>query len=244
MEAAYTRVGNLWSYEKYTPEYSVQEHFDKGYVALGQKDYDEALTQFLIVAYHFPETPFYADSLFFSGTSYFFLGHFDLADAQFAEYLNQTGNLKHFENVFEFKFQIAESYREGKKKHPFGVATLPRIASATEDALDLYDEIAAALPNRELAAKALYSKALLLRKQKQYKKSIEEFQILARRFPKHPLAADGFVQTGEVYLEQALREHQNPDYIALAKLNRQKFEKTFPSDERLASLDSCIVKMQ
>jgi outer membrane protein assembly factor BamD (BamD/ComL family) len=241
--AAPSRAGSLWPYERYSPECSVQEYYDRGTVAFQEGNYNEALPQFMIISHHFPDSTFYQQSLYLAGVCYYQLGHYDLADVQFSKYLDLTGSLKHFEDVVEYKFKIAEHYQKGYRIHPFAIPTLPRIASANEEAVELFDEVAAALPNSELAAKALFAKGILLKDLKEYKESIEEFQILARRFPNHPLAAEGFIQMGEVFKIQSIKERQNTDYVSLAKLNKQNFEKAFPGDERISSIDKCLLEM-
>jgi outer membrane protein assembly factor BamD (BamD/ComL family) len=243
INAAPSRATSLWSYERFNPEQSVQEYFDRATLAFQDNEYDEALTQYLIVVHQFLDSPFYNESLYQAGVCYYQLGHFDLADIQFSKYLDQTGSLKYFEEVVDYKFQIAKHYQNGYKIHPFGIATLPRIAPAKEEAVELFDEVAAALPNSELAANALFSKAFLLKELKEYKESLEEFQILARRFPNHPLAAEGYIQMGEVYKDQSLKERQNADYVSLARLNKQNFEKAFPRDERIVALDKFLIEM-
>ncbi|MFN0065643.1 MAG: tetratricopeptide repeat protein [Chlamydiales bacterium] len=243
ISAAYTQVGGIWSNELYAPTGSVQEHYDMGMRKLRDKDYEEALRNFLIVVHHFPDSTFYADAIYFTGVTYYFLGHFDLADQQFSRYLRQRGTLKCFESVFEFKYAIAQYFHEGKKKHPFGIKTLPRMAPARNDAIRLYDEIIATLPSKDIAAQSLFSKARLLRARKEFKQSIEIFQTLHRRFPKHPLAADSYEQIAEIYVDQTRLEAQNPDFLALAQINLQNFQKAFPSDERIYVLKACMQQM-
>ncbi len=244
LEASFTRVGNNWSEQRYAPTLSVQEHFDRGYQLLSDKEWEEALCDFLVIGYHFNESPFYGDSIYYAGVCYYFLAHFDIADKYFSHYLNLGGSLKHFEKVFEFKYFIAEYYREGRKKHPFGIERLPRIASGKKNALELYDEVIASLPSREIAAKALYSKALFQRKKKEFKEGIESLQTLIRRFPTHHLAAEAYLTIGDIYLQQTRREAQNPDLIALAQINAQHFAKSFPGDERIQKMDNCIISME
>lgn len=242
--AAYTQIDGVWSNELYAPVHSAGEHFDEGNRLLLDKKYDEALRDFLVILHHFSDTTFYADALFHSGVCYYYMGHLDIADRQFTHYLNQKGTLKHFEKVFNYKFEIAEQYRNGKKKHPFGIATLPRMAPAKNDAIALYDEIIATLPGRTIAAQALFGKGLLLRKKRERKESIEVFQMLTRRFPKHALAADAYEQIAQIYVDSVKKETQNPDFLSLAKLNFQNFEKSFPSDDRVAVLEGYMQEMK
>ncbi len=239
-----TRIGQSWSDSKYIPTASVQEHYDLGNQLLSEKKWEEALNNFMVILYHYEDSVFYADSIYYSAVCYYFLAHFDLAEKQFAHYLNQGGQLKHFERVFDFKYYIAQYYRDGRRKHLFGVEKLPRLASGKKSAEELYDEVIASLPSREIAAKSLAGKADMQRKRKEYKESIESLQAIIRRFPKHSLAAEAFLTIGEIYLQQSKAEAQNPDLIALAQVNYQKFRKSFPGDERSEAIEQNILAMQ
>ncbi len=222
----------------------MQEVYDEGYQLLYENVWDEALMRFAFVVSHYEESPFYADSLFYSGLCCYFRGHFDLANQRFDDYLGLDGQLKHFEKVFEFKYQIAKYYEEGCRKHLMGKASLPRWSSAKEDAVALYDEIIATLPGHDLAAQSLFAKAEMLRRQHHYKESVEALQVLSRRFPKHTLSADSYLLISEIYHEQSLREAQNPDLLSLAKLNIQRFLSDFPGDERVEDARLHLVAMQ
>lgn len=242
--AGWQRVGEVWSNTRYAPTLPVQEHFDAATQYVQEKQWDEALDHYMVIVHHFQQTPFFADSLYHVALCYYYLGHFDLADQYFSRYLNLNGTLKYFEKVFEYKYNIAENYREGRRKHLLGYKSLPRIVSGKGNAVVLYNEVVAALPSRDVAAQALTSKAALLYKTKEYKESIETLQTLIRRFPKHYLAAEGYLVIGEIYLTEIKREAQNPDLIALAHVNMQRFSKSFPGDERRAVLETHMAAMQ
>jgi outer membrane protein assembly factor BamD (BamD/ComL family) len=240
----YSHVNGVWAPDRFIPLYSVQEHYDRGQQNANENKWDEALVHFMVIAYHFQESPFYADAVFQAGICYYFKSDFDLANKQFDRYLALGGKLKYFEKVFEYKLEIANQYASGFKKHMFGIGGLPRWAPAKGDSLDLYDEIIAALPGKEIAAYALYQKADLLKTKREYHEGIEGLQLLARRFPKHPLAAESYVRISEIYLAQSKRESQNPDLLALAQINIQKFAKSFPSDERVLEAKKNLLAMQ
>lgn len=242
--AGMSQISGKWSPDQYIPTLSVQEHYDKGYQALYENDWNKALKNFMVILYHFEGSPFYLDALFYSGICYYFQADFDLANKQFDQYLTSSGKLKHFEKVFEFKYHIADYYQKGWKKHLFGKSRLPKWSSGKGDALVLLDEIIAALPGKDLAAQAFFTKSEILRKKKQYRESIECLQTLARRFPKHTLAADSYVKISEIYYEEGVLESQNPDLIALAKVNLAKFTKNFPGDERILLAQNNLLAMQ
>ncbi|NGX61030.1 MAG: Outer membrane protein assembly factor BamD [Chlamydiae bacterium] len=240
----YSRVDGNWSPERYAPEYSVAEHFDYGSQALEKQNWQEAHTHFMTICYHFKDSPFYADAVYFCGVENFEKGELDEANVQFNTYLQLPGRLKHFESVFSHKYEIAEAYRTGKKKHIFGVRQMPRLFPGGGDALVIYDEILAALPGKELSAKALFGKGKLLFKRKDYRESIEALQTLSRRFPRHSLSAEGYLVIGEVYLKQSDLEAQNPDLIALAGVNLNKFKQAFPGDSRHALAAANVSQMR
>lgn len=240
----YSHVGNKWSPEQYVPLFPVQEHFDRGYQAFNKNLWDEALAHFMVIAYHYDETPFYPDAIYYSGICYFFKKELDVCNKQFNRYLDLPGKLKHFEKVFEFKLEVANRYAKGSKKHIFGFEKLPKWSSAKKDALELYDEIIAALPGKEVSAQALYQKADLLRSKRHFQEAIESLQTLSRRFPKHTLAAEAFLRVSEIYLEESRIESQNPDLIALAQVNLQRFLKSFPLDDRIDQARKNIIAMQ
>lgn len=242
--SALVQVNGRWSTEKYAPVLPVPEHFDLASKLLHENNWGEALQNYMVIITHFPQSPFYADSLFNSGVCYFFLGDFDVANKQFEKYLNLGGTLKHFEKVFEFKFYIAEYYSKGSKKHLFGFKQLPKLMPAKTDALALYDEVIASLPSREIAAQALFGKASCLRSRREYKEGIEALQTITRRFPKNSLAADAFLLISDIYLEESRLESQNPDLIALAQINVGRFKKSFPGEERIQQSEENLVKMQ
>ncbi len=242
--AAYTQIDGVWYREMYAPHKSAAEHFDDGQRLLKEKKYDEAARDFLIVIQHYPDTIFFTDALFQTAACYMELGHFDIADEYLAVYLNQKGTLKYFEKAFEYKFIIAERFRGGMRRHPYGIAAIPRIASGKSYAIELYDEISATLPSKEIAVKALYSKGLLLWKMKERKESIEVFQTITRRFPKHQLAADSFVRISELFLDNVKLDAQNPDFLSHGQINLQNFEKAFPSEERLAAVEKNLQAMR
>lgn len=240
----YSRVSGNWSPERYAPLFAVQEHYDRGYQEVFKNNWDEALCHFMVIVYHFRESPFYSDALFYSGVCLFNKNEGDVANKQFDRYLALGGKLKHFEKVFDYKLEIAKSFVEGSKKHLFGLQQMPKWAPAKGDALKLLDEIVVALPGKEIAIEALFRKADLLRSRKEYRDSIEVLQTLARRFPKHTLAAESYLCISDIYLEQSRIESQNPDLVALAQVNIQRFTKSFPSDERVQMTQGNLLAMQ
>ncbi len=95
-----------------------------------------------------------------------------------------------------------------------------------------------------MATQALFGKAKLLLKAEEYKSSVETYQILIRRFPKHPLAAESYIGVGEVYLTQAQAEYPDQDFLDLCEINLRKFKFNFPSDERVTVAENLLLQMK
>lgn len=244
LHATLVQVNGKWTNEKYAPVYSIKDHFEIGYALTQEKKWDEALANFIIITKHFPNSEYYADSLFYSGVCYYFLADYQLSNRQFTAYLSQKEKLKYFDNVFIFKFHIAEAFRNGARKHFLDFEAFPRLFHAYEEALELYDEVISSMPHQELGTQALYAKADLLRSQRKYKDSIDVLNILVKRFPKHEMAPVAYLLISQIYLDVCLKDAQNPDLIALANINLTHFRKDFPSDERYSRAEQNIFEME
>lgn len=110
---------------------------------------------------------------------------------------------------------------------------MPKWLPAYEVAIEIYDEVITTMPRDDLAAKSLYRKGVLLLRMEEYKKSIDSFQTLCRRFPKHPLAPDGYVGISDVYLTESKKEFPDSNKLELAEINLRKFKTHFPSEPRV-----------
>lgn len=169
---------------------------------------------------------------------------YDIANHYLTTYLKKQTALQHFREAIELKFQIADRFGNGYKKHIGGIALLPRWAPAKEEAIEIYDEVINALPNDDLAAKALFGKGKVILDDDEYSSSIEVFQTLIRRFPKHALAPDAYIEIAKVYLLESKERYPDADFLDLATLNLKKFRQDFPSDERLDVAENILADMQ
>lgn len=212
---------------------SAQEHFEAGAEAYSKCDWQEAMQQFNITSYNFPTSPYGQEAYYFLGVSYYFLQEYDFANQAFSDYLKVQCNPRYFQSAVEFKFAIAEQLNGGARCRIFRTKQLPKWWSGKNLALKIYDEVIAAVPCHELAAKALISKGALLWSWEDYRGAIDAFQMVIRRFPKGEMAADCYVYISQVYLEQAECEFQNSDILAFAEINVSKFERDFPREERV-----------
>jgi outer membrane protein assembly factor BamD (BamD/ComL family) len=193
---------------------------------------------------NYADSPFNAEAFYYKGVAYYQLGDYDLANESLTKYLRNETTPKFFEEAIEYKFQIAEKFYEGAKKHFWGLEKLPRILPARDEALEIYEEIITTLPRHDLTAKSLYKKGCLLSDFNDYKASVEAFQVLIRRFPKHYYAPEGYLGIQKVYLQQAELEFPDPDVLELAEINLQRFKESFPGEPRIEDAKDMLVKME
>ncbi|MBU6149766.1 MAG: outer membrane protein assembly factor BamD [Verrucomicrobia bacterium] len=243
MQAAYTiKDGKLINMHE-VATLSVQEHYSLAKQALERKNWPEVIRQTQVIIKNFPGTAFAWDSYFYLGEAYFHLRELDLANANFSIYLKQVAP-KFFEQAIEYKFHIAQRFESGDKLPILGIEGMPRWMPASREAIDIYDEVVMALPQHDLAVQALLGKGNLLFKEKEFKESIETFQTLIRRFPKHPLACDSYIAITKVYLTQSKEEYPDPDMLDLAEINAKKFKIDFPSHPKIAMIDTMLEEMK
>lgn len=222
----------------------VQDHFCLGIDAIEREDWMEASRQFGIVSKNFPTTPYGQEAFYYLGVVEYNLGEYDFANEAFSQYLKVHNNPQFFQKTIEYKYAIAERFKEGARRHLLGTKRLPKWASSTSLALKIYDEVIAAMPCHEMAVQALYSKACFLWEMKEYRESVEAFQTIIRRFPKHEMAPECYVLISEIYCDQSLVEFQNPDILAFAQINFKKFLRDFPKDERVAKVEQDVLAIK
>lgn len=234
IDAYYTLRGMKVVDTSLDPYMPPAKHLEEGICKLHEGDLLEARRQFFILQQNFPRSDEASDSLFYLGVVEYCLCEWDVANNYLSDYLKSKNATDRFRESIELKYAIAERYRCGHKKRMFGQRCLPKCIGGEMEALDIYDEVSSSLPADELAAKALFGKGLLLFDIGEYGDSVECFQLLIRRFPKHELGIEGYMQITAVYREQCEKEFQNPDILALAQINLKRFAQDFPKEERVA----------
>lgn len=192
----------------------------------------------------FPDSPFVSEAYYYQGIAFFELGDYDFSNDAFTKYLRNETTPKFFEEAIEYKFKIADKFYEGAKRHFLGMKKLPRILPAKDEALDIYEEIITTLPRHDLTARSLFKKGMLLYEFSDYKLSIESFQTLIRRFPKHHLAPEGYIGIQKVYLKQSKEEFPDPDVLELAEINLDRFKLSFPGEPRIETVSKMLVEMK
>jgi outer membrane protein assembly factor BamD (BamD/ComL family) len=216
---------------------SVQEYNSRLQDAIAAEDWWEVVDCADVISYNFPTSPFAQEASFCLGQAYYKLQEWDYSNEAFSAYLNHTTSPKHFEEAIEYKFMIAEQFAHGAKRRLFGARKLPAWVPAKEDAILIYEEVIAALPHSETAAKALLGKAKVQSELADYKGSIETLELLIRRFPKDELAAEAYLERNRVHLKQCKEEVQDPSILDLVQLNLKKFRQSFPREPRLAEAE-------
>ena len=210
---------------------SCDEHFSLGCHAFEAQNWEEAEAQFRIVWTNFPSSAYGPDSAFFLGVCCYELDELDFANESFTDYLKSSCQPKYFEKTMEYKFRIASEFRAGARRRPFCTKQLPKWLPAQNLALQIYDDIIQTMPCHEYAAQSLWAKGHMLWDECLYQDSIDAFQTLIRRFPKHELTPKSYRAINQVYLAEAEWEFQNPDLLQLAEINLRKFRREFPRDE-------------
>lgn len=243
-QAAYIFKDGKFINSREIATHSVQEHFGFAKEAYEQKKWEECLKQTVIIAKNFPGSPFSHETQFYAAVSHFHLGEYDFSNEQFSEYLKHEAPSKHFEEAIHYKFQIAEKFQAGVKKHLFGTNMLPKWMPAEQDAIVIYDEVIAALPHHDLGAHALYGKATLLIANEDYQEGVETLQLLIRRFPKHPLTPESYLKITQVYLTQTKADYPDPDLLDLAEINIKKFRSDFPSEPKIEEAVMLLTQMK
>lgn len=185
-----------------------------------------------------------SDVYYYWGVSSFHLKHYGKANECFSKYLELANPPSFFEEIIQYKFSIAEAFRQGEKRHLFGWNAMPRWMPSSDEALEIYEEIIASLPHHELAVRALYGKALLLSYYEDYKESIDTFNLLIHRFPKHDLAPQSFVEIGRVYQLMAKSKQQDPTLIDQSAINIRKFRMAFPVHTKIVSAEKVHKELQ
>ncbi len=223
---------------------SPQEHYAAAAEAFNCRNWEEAALHFSIITVNFPSTVYGQDAYCYLGISYYYLQEYDYANDALTNYLKTQSNPKFFQECIEYKFAIAQRLACGAKRRFFGTKQFPKWACGKAMALEIYDEVIVAVPCSEIAAQALIAKGILYWSDREYRCAVDAFQLLIRRFPKHELAPECYLYISKVYLEQSHYEFQNPDILAFAEINYQRFEKNFPREERLCEIKADLMEIK
>ncbi len=224
--------------------FTAEEHFDMGMTAMECSDWRESAKQFRIVSINFPTMSVGQDANYYLGVACFQCEELDFANDALSKYLKCHNNPQYFEEAIAYKFAIANLFKNGAKRHFFGTKQLPKWASGRSLAMEIYDEVIAAVPCHELAAWSLFSKGEMLREDRAFRESVEIYQQLIKRFPKHELAPESYLAISKIYIEQSQCELQNPDLLAFSQINLRRFKQEFPREERLCQAEEDVLTLK
>lgn len=226
------------------PSLYCDEHYKIACEEFNCGKWKDAAKHFRIVTCNYANTEYGPDAAFFLGISEFHLGEYEDANRALNCYLKHRTDSKHFFEAIEYKFCIADIYANGHKRRLFCYNSLPKIVPGYAYAIEVYDEIIFAIPNHEMAAQALFSKACLLAWLGNYKESIDTYQVFLRRFPRHNKAPECYLNIINNYLWMVQTEYQNPDLLSFAQLTCSKFAKVFPRDENLPEAQRLVMDVK
>jgi outer membrane protein assembly factor BamD (BamD/ComL family) len=223
---------------------SSSEHYDIAMRALEVKDWRVAATNFKIVAKCFPLSTYAQDANYYLGIALFHMEEYEFSNDAFSAYIGAKTHPKFFLEAIEYKFCIAEAFKNGATRRFFSTKKMPKWASGQNLGLTIYDEVIAALPSHEFAVKSLYSKGCLLFQMKQYRDSVDALQLIVKRFSKHELAPESYLLITNIYLHQSKCEFQNPDILAFAEINVKRFKADFPREERVIDAENAVLEIK
>lgn len=236
-------TGGLFATEQFPPQMQ-REHFAKGIQALKKGDLRFAAYNFRLIVKQTPNSTIGKETFYHLGRLYFIEGEYEAANKAFSTYLTVQDSPDYFRKAIEFKYKIAEKFREGEGRHLFGARQLPKWGPGQEVAVEIYDEIIAAMPNDAFAVCALFAKADLLLEWRDFDGSIQAYRRLIKIFPKDELAPKAYLRITQVYLQQCQYEFQNPDILTFARFNLRDFEMQFPRGEQLEEARAVVAQMR
>jgi outer membrane protein assembly factor BamD (BamD/ComL family) len=222
----------------------LQEYYSTITKAAKTKNWWNVIYFSKIALNQYPKNEISSDIIYYLAEAYFHVNQYELSNKYFSEYLTREFSPKYYEEAIMYKFRIAKNYYEGTKKPLFGLKRMPKIIPAKEDALKLFDEVLNAMPNSDVAIESLFYKGKIHADLEDYKESIEAFQTLIRKYPKHDYAIDSFLEIEKVYLKQADPKHQDPNLLDLAEINLKRFKEAFPKEPRVTDAEENFRKIQ
>lgn len=226
------------------PKRNAEEHYQMGIAALDAKKWQEAIKHFSTLFYNYPDSSNLNLAHFYIGIAYYHVSEFDTASTAFTNYLQGDSSPEFFQEALDYKFAIAENFRNGAKRHVLDSKQLPKWASGKEEAVAVYDEIIASIPNHDMAVKALHAKGHTLWSMRDFQSGVDAFRLLIRRYHLHELAPESYVAIMKLYLDQSQREPHNHDILPLAQINLARFQQDFPRDERIQNAENDLLAIK
>ncbi|MCI5052478.1 MAG: outer membrane protein assembly factor BamD [Simkaniaceae bacterium] len=230
-ESPLSRVVRTRHYvEKLPPAH---EYYDKMIESIQSKQWNYALQYSKAILNLYPDCSFASEATYYAGIACQERGELTYANDWFSKYLASYASLKHFEDAVKNKYEIALEFSGGVKKHVFDSHHMPKWQGARHDAITIFEEVISAFPRDELAAQSLFRKAKLQASLSDYDDAIDSYKTFVRRFPKHALTPEAYLGIVNTYVLKSKKLFPDPDFIELATISTEKFQRNYPTDERV-----------
>ena len=223
---------------------SIEEHYQRGIDALKAKNWDEAYQEFHVIQVSFEGASLAQDAHYYLAVSLYEMNDLDVANKEFTSYLQKNNSPNHLEDAYRYKLAIAQKLADGAFCHLFGVESLPRLQTDRKLALEIFDEVASALPNHDIAASALLRKAQLLKYQEDFSGAIDVYQTTIRRFPGSSFALTAYQEIALCYVDEMRRQPHNVDAMTLADINLKQIMKDFPQAKEIADVEAQVTAIK
>jgi outer membrane protein assembly factor BamD (BamD/ComL family) len=244
LQAAYLFKNGHFINAKDVATMAIEEHYQAGLDALKASKWEDAAAQFRIITVSFPEASLATEALYYFGVALYELSELDLANNEFGNYLKKNNSSEHLEDVYRYKLSIADKFAQGHRRHMFNSSSFPRIMSADDLALDIYNEVSIALPNHALAAQALLGKSALLFHEEDFSLAADTYQSTIRRFPGTSFALKAYEGISNCYMQEIQRQMQNLDVITMAEINCAQLKRDFPQAKENETIQSKLTEMK
>lgn len=136
------------------------------------------------------------EATYLLGRAEFELGDYDAAHERFLEVRSRWPGSAWTERALEGDFVVAEMYLSGKKRRLWGIPLLP----ATDEGLDILDDIIATRPRSALAERAMKTKADFYFRRGEFDLAELEYARLARSFPGSRYAGEAALRSAQAAL--------------------------------------------
>lgn len=190
-----------------------------------------------------PSTSSGREALFLSAVCSCRLGDLDFAHDRLSEYLSM-GHAKYFDDALKMQYKVAEHFRDGRRRHLFGISPGPRWLPGHEQALEAYDRVIASVPGEAMGAQAFLAKADLLTRKRRYSEAAQAYQDFLLRYPAHEEASQAYLALSDVYLKHLRHESRNSDLLGLAEVHLERYRMEFPEDPHLADAEGYYQEMR
>lgn len=222
---------------------AIDEHAKLARSALDKELWSEAQSQYQIILRATKEGKLFAEALYNLAWANYKLGLYEEANTLLSDYLKELPRDERYDDIVELKFRLAQKFELGARRRIFGWSFMPRWLSGRDIALEIYEEVAQALPRSELAGKALLARSNMFIKNKRYNEARVALEQVITDFDRNPIALEAFEKLSKLYLREMETTSRSEELLELAKINEQKLAKRFPN-ANLEQVKTAIAKMR